>query len=210
VIRLCVVDDHEIVHDGLRAMAGRAADLEFVGAAASAAAAEGLVDAVRPDVLLLDMRLGSENSVGLCAALSGAFPHVKIVVFSAYGNAELLARAIGAGAAGYVLKETTTSRLPGIIRELVASGSHFDPRLAGGLLKRSAGRNQPPLFNHRELEIVRLIARGMDNHRIGEEVCISPHTVTFHVTAMLRRHHLSRRTELVRLAMDLHLIDDEA
>jgi two-component system response regulator DevR len=207
VIRFCVVDDHEIVHDGLRAMAGREADLEFAGSVASAADAEGLVAAVRPDVLLLDMRLAGGNSIDICAALSAAFPDTKIAVFSAYGNAELLAQAIQAGAAGYVLKETTTSRLPGIIRELVASGSYFDPRLASGLLRQSVGRSQPA-FNDRELEIVRRIARGMDNHRIGEEVCISPHTVKFHVTAMLRRHNLSRRTELVRLAMDLHLIDD--
>lgn len=207
MIRFCVVDDHEIVHDGLRAMAAREDDLEFVGSVASAAEAEGLVAAARPDVLLLDMRLAGGNSIDTCAALAGAYPDMRVAVFSAYGNAELLAQAIQAGAAGYVLKETTTSRLPDIIRELVTSGSYFDPRLASGLLKRSAGRNQPA-FNDRELEIVRLIARGMDNHRIGEEVCISPHTVKFHVTAMLRRHNLSRRTELVRMAMDLHLIDD--
>ncbi|MCA1186715.1 MULTISPECIES: response regulator transcription factor [unclassified Saccharopolyspora] len=207
MIRFCVVDDHEIVHDGLRAMADREPDLEFVGAVASASEAQELVEGERPDVLLLDMRLGSGNSIDTCAVLSAAFPDLKIAVFSAYGNAELLERAIRAGAAGYVLKETTTARLPGIIRELSTSGSYFEPRLASGLLKRSAGPEQPA-FNDRELEIVRMIARGMDNHRIGEEVCISPHTVKFHVTAMLRRHKVRRRTELVRVAMDLHLIDD--
>lgn len=207
MIRFCVVDDHEIVHDGLRAMAGREADLEFVGSAAEATDAEGLIRAERPDVLLLDMRLAAGNSLDTCAALSAAFPDMKIAVFSAYGNPELLERAIRAGAVGYILKETTTSRLPDIVRDLVTSGSYFDPRLASGLLRRSAESSQPA-FNDRELEIVRLIARGMDNHRIGEEVCISPHTVKFHVTAMLRRHKLRRRTELVRVAMDLHLIDD--
>lgn len=207
MIRFCVVDDHEIVHDGLRAMADREPDFEFVGAVASAAGAEDLVATERPDVLLLDMRLASGNSIDACAELNASFPDTKIAVFSAYGNPELLERAIQAGAVGYVLKETTTSRLPDIIRELVNSGSFFDPRLASGLLKRSAASKQPA-FNERELEIVRLIARGMDNHRIGEEVCISPHTVKFHVTAMLRRHKVRRRTELVRVAMDLHLIDD--
>lgn len=207
MIRFCVVDDHEIVHDGLRAMAGREDDLEFAGAAVSAAEGEELVDTARPDVLLLDMRLAEGNSIDACAALSARLPDLKIAMFSAYGNAELLAQAIKAGASGYVLKETTTSRLPGFLRELAENGSYFDPRLASGLLRQSAGRDQPA-FNDRELEIVRLIARGMDNHRIGEEVFISPHTVKFHVTAMLRRHNLKRRTELVRLAMDLHLIDD--
>jgi DNA-binding NarL/FixJ family response regulator len=207
MIRLCVVDDHEIVHDGLRAMAGREDDLEFVGSATTSDAAEKLVVDNRPDVLLLDMRLAGGNSIHTCAALSATFRDLKIAVFSGYGNSELLAQAIRAGAAGYILKETTTARLPDIIRELVTTGSYFDSRLAGGLLRRSTGANQPA-FNERELEIVRLIARGLDNHRIGEKVCISPHTVKFHVTAMLRRHELTRRTELVRLAMDLHLIDD--
>lgn len=206
MIRFCIVDDHEIVHDGLRAMAGREPDLEFAGAAASVTDAKSLIAVEHPDVLLLDMRLAAENGLDSCSTLSTASPGMKIAVFSAYGNAELLQRAIQSGAAGYVLKETTTARLPEIVRELVANGSYFDSRLASGLLKRSAGPNQPA-FNDRELEIVRLIARGWDNHRIGEEVCISPHTVKFHVTAMLRRHKVRRRAELVRVAMDLHLID---
>lgn len=207
MIRFCVVDDHEIVHDGLGAMASREPDLEFVGATVSAVDADRLVTAERPDVLLLDLRLAASNSFDTCAALSAAFPDMKIAMFSAYGNTELLERAIRSGAAGYVLKETTTSKLPDILRELVATGSYFDVRLASGLLKRSTGPN-PPAFNDRELQIVQLIARGMDNHQIGEEVRISPHTVKFHVTAMLRRHKVRRRTELVRVAMDLHLIDD--
>ncbi|MCE3552755.1 response regulator transcription factor [Pseudonocardia sp. RS11V-5] len=209
MIRFCVVDDHEIVLDGLRAMADREEDLEFAGAVTTAGEAEALIAATAPDVLLLDMRLAGGNSLDTCAALSAAFPELTIAVFSGYGNPELLELAIRAGAAGYVLKETTTSRLPDIIRELASTGSYFDPRLASGLLRRAAGGARPPAFNDRELEIVRLIARGLDNHRIGEQVSISPHTVKFHVTAMLRRHGLSRRTELVRLAMDLHLIDDE-
>ncbi|ODU03433.1 MAG: DNA-binding response regulator [Pseudonocardia sp. SCN 72-86] len=207
MIRFCVVDDHEIVHDGLRAMADREPDLEFAGSATTAGEAEGLVAGARPDVLLLDMRLAGGNSTDTCAALSAAFADLKIAVFSGYGNPELLEQAIRAGAAGYILKETTTSRLPDVIRELASTGSYFDPRLASGLLRRKASAQQPA-FNERELEIVRLIARGLDNHAIGEQVCISPHTVKFHVTAMLRRHTLSRRAELVRLAMDLHLIDE--
>ncbi|MBN9743488.1 DNA-binding response regulator [Amycolatopsis sp. A1MSW2902] len=207
MIRFCVVDDHEIVHDGLRAMADREEGLEFAGATTTAGGVAPLLEAARSDVLLLDMRLAGRNSIDLCTELAAAFPDLKIAILSAYGNAELLEKAILAGAVGYILKETTTSRLPGIIRELAEDGSYFDPRLASGLLKRSAQRSQSA-FNDRELEIVRLIARGMDNHRIGEAVSISPHTVKFHVTAMLRRHELARRTELVRLAMDLHLLDE--
>jgi DNA-binding NarL/FixJ family response regulator len=208
VIRFCVVDDHEIIHDGLRAMADREPDLEFAGATTRPDDAVTLVQSARPDVLLLDLRLGADNSTGLCAELAGRFPSVAVLVFSAYGNAELLTRAIRAGAAGYVVKDTSTTRIPDILRELRRTGTYFDPKLAGGLLRRSiAPEGADASFNQRELAIVRCIAHGQDNHAIGQRLHISPHTVKFHITAMLRRHHLRRRTELVRLAMQMHLLD---
>ncbi|NMH97507.1 response regulator [Pseudonocardia acidicola] len=208
MIRFCVVDDHEIVHDGLRAMAAREDDLEFTGATTSPADAPALIERAGPDVLLLDLRLGEENSTDLCAELTRRFPELTVLVFSAYGNAELLSQAIRAGAAGYVLKDTSTARIPDILRELRRNGSYFDPRIAGRLLRRSASPSATPeAFGERELEIVRRIARGENNHEIGERLHISPHTVKFHVTTMLRRHELRRRAELVRLAMELHVLD---
>jgi DNA-binding NarL/FixJ family response regulator len=208
VIRFCVVDDHEIIHDGLRAMADRADDLEFAGATTRPREAVAMIARARPDILLLDLRLGEENSTDLCAELATRFPDLAILVFSAYGNAELLSQAIRAGAAGYVVKDTTTSRIPDILRELRRSGTYFDPKLAGGLLRRSVDRAGPtPPFSERELDILRGIAHGQDNHAIGERLRISSHTVKFHVTAMLRRHDLHRRAELVRLAMRMHLLE---
>ena len=207
MIRFCVVDDHAIIHDGLRMVADREADLEFAGATGELAAAPQLVEQEQPDVLLLDLRLDGEDSTELCTQLTRRFPDLAVLVFSAYGNPDLLAQAIRAGAAGYVLKDTSTDRIPAILRELVRTGSYFDPRLAGHLLRRSvATPGEPAAFSERELEIVRLIGQGEDNHAIGEELCISPHTVKFHVTTMLRRHRLRRRAELVRLAMDLHVL----
>lgn len=207
MIRFCVVDDHEIIHDGLRAMAAREPDLEFAGATTRPDDAVALVRRAHPDVLLLDLRLGANNSTGLCAELAGSFPNLAVLVFSAYGNAELLTQAIRAGAAGYVVKDTSTTRIPDILRELRRTGTYFDPKLAGGLLRRSIAPQGAESFNHRELAIIRCIAHGQDNHAIGERLHISPHTVKFHITAMLRRHHLRRRTELVRLAMQMHLLD---
>ncbi|MBO0877106.1 MAG: response regulator transcription factor [Pseudonocardia sp.] len=208
MIRFCVVDDHEIIHDGLRAMADREPDLEFAGATTRPDDAVALVRRARPDVLLLDLRLGANNSTGLCAELAGTFPNLAVLMFSAYGNAELLTQAIRAGAAGYVVKDTSTTRIPDILRELRRTGTYFDPKLAGGLLRRSiAPEGDEAAFSQRELDIVRCIAHGQDNHAIGERLHISPHTVKFHVNAMLRRHQLQRRTELVRLVMQMHLLD---
>jgi two-component system response regulator DevR len=206
-LRFCVIDDHMVVHDGLRAMAAREDDLEFAGAAETPDDGLVLVGKARPDIVLLDLRLGGVNSTDLCASLRERHPEVAILVFSAYGNAELLTQVIRAGAAGYVLKDTNTARLPDILRELSRTGNYFDPRIAGGLLLSSVNRpSSPNSFSERELAIVRLIARGENNYDIGEQLSISPHTVKFHVTTMLKRHKLRRRAELVRLAMDLQLI----
>ncbi|WTB92190.1 response regulator transcription factor [Streptomyces cellulosae] len=141
-----MVDDHMIVHDGLQAMASRADDLEFVGAAETPDDALALLEETRPDVLVLDLRLNGESSTELCATVRRRHPDVIVLMFSAYGNTELLTQAIRAGAAGYVLKDTNTGRMPEILRELVRAGSYFDPRIAGSLLltRSRTRRNRSP------------------------------------------------------------------
>ncbi|MFI5613488.1 response regulator transcription factor [Amycolatopsis sp. NPDC051903] len=210
VIRFCVIDDHEVVHDGLRAMADREPDLEFLGGATTVPDGEHLVEQVHPAVAILDLRIGERdggNGIDLCRTFHSRYPGLAVVLFSAYGNGELLAQAIAAGAAGYMLKETSVGRVPGILREITASGSWFEPRIASELLQRRAGTAAPAAFSAQELEIVRGISRGENNHEIGEQLHISPHTVKYHIASMLRRHEVHRRAELVRLASDLHLLE---
>ncbi|WP_326566684.1 response regulator transcription factor [Amycolatopsis rhabdoformis] len=211
MIRFCVVDDHEVIHDGLRAMADREPDLEFLGGATTVTDGEQLVDTVQPAVAILDLRIGERdggNGIDLCRVFTGRYPKLSVVLFSAYGNGELLAQAIDAGAAGYMLKETSVSRVPAILREITTSGSWFEPRIASELLhRRSHGASSTPAFSARELDIVRGISRGENNHEIGEQLHISPHTVKYHIASLLRRHDVHRRAELVRLASDLHLLD---
>ncbi|MET7991381.1 response regulator transcription factor [Amycolatopsis sp. NPDC005232] len=211
MIRFCVVDDHEVIHDGLRAMAEREPDLEFLGGATTVTDGEVLVEQVQPAVAILDLRIGERdggNGIDLCRTFTGRYPALSVVMFSAYGNGELLAKAIEAGAAGYLLKETSVGRVPGILREITTRGSWFEPRIASELLHRRArGEAGAPAFSGRELDIVRGISRGENNHEIGDHLHISPHTVKYHIASMLRRHDVHRRAELVRLASDLHLLD---
>lgn len=212
MIGFCVVDDHEVVHDGLRALAGREPDLEFLGAAATAEEGEGLVARARPDVAMVDLRIGERdggNGIELCRALTRSPRPPAVVIFSAYGNRELLAQAIEAGASGYLLKETSVRRVPDILREVVTAGSWFEPRIAGELLQGRLGADPSPAgFTDRELAVVRGIGRGESNHEIGERLHLSSHTIKYHVASMLRRHGCSRRAELVRVAHELHLLDD--
>lgn len=212
MIGFCVVDDHEVVHDGLRALAGREPDLQFLGAAATVEDGEGLVARAQPEVAMVDLRIGERdggNGIELCRALTRSPQAPAVVIFSAYGNRELLAHAIAAGASGYLLKETSVRRVPEILREVVTTGSWFEPRIAGELLQRRLGTTPSPAgFSERELAVVRGIGRGESNHEIGERLHLSSHTIKYYVASMLRRHGCSRRAELVHLAHELHLLDD--
>lgn len=207
-IRIFVVDDHMVVHDGVRAMAEREEGMVFCGGATGGEDALDQIGLHPPDVVLLDLRLGSENGFELCKRMRERFPELSILVFSAFGNAELLTQAIRAGASGYVLKDTNTSRLPAIIREFWAVGSYFDPRTVGQILidsldPRTRGSKQ---LSERELAIIKLIGQGASNYEIANELNISPHTVKFHITSLLRRFDVRRRAELVKVAMDRQLM----
>ena len=208
-IRIFVVDDHGVVHDGVRAMTEREAGMVFCGGATGGEQALKMLADTSPDVVLLDLRLGSENGFDLCQRLRAQFPDLGILIFSAFGNAELLTQAIRAGANGYVLKDTNTSRLPAIIREFREAGSYFDPRTAGQILidalDTSTGKPSKQL-SERELAIVRHIAQGASNYDIARELNISPHTVKFHITSLLRRFDVRNRAELVKVAMDRQLL----
>jgi two-component system response regulator DevR len=210
-IRIGVVDDHQVVHDGVRAMTEREQDFEFCGGVTNSREALEAIPLWEPDVLLMDLRIGSEEGFQLCRRLREEGCSLGILIFSAFGNVELLTQGIRAGANGYVLKDTSTSRLPAIIREFTEVGTYFDPRIAGRMLmdthgpqSGSASSNQA--FSERELHIVRLIAQGQSNYDIAREVNLSSHTVKFHVTTMLRRFNVRRRAELVRVAMDRQLL----
>lgn len=208
-IGVFVVDDHGVVHDGVRAMTEREPGMAFSGGATNAHQALDLIAVTKPDVVLLDLRIGSENGFDLCQRLRAQFPNLGILIFSAFGNVELLTQAIRAGANGYVLKDTNTSRLPAIIRDFREAGSYFDPRTAGQILidalDPSTGKATKQL-SERELAIIRHIGEGASNYDIARELNISPHTVKFHITSLLRRFGVRKRAELVKVAMDRQLM----
>lgn len=207
MIRFCVIDDHEVVQDGLSAMAQREEDLELVGVTGRLRDAAALLHATSPDIALLDLQLDGESSIETCSLLTENFSATKIILFSSYGNSTLLRQAVQAGASGYALKDTNTRKIPDILREVFRTGSYFDSRLSGSLLRESLSPKNTQAFSDRELDIVSEVARGSNNYDIAEKLHISPHTVKFHISALLKRHNLQRRAELVHLAMTMHLLE---
>jgi DNA-binding NarL/FixJ family response regulator len=207
--RIAVVDDHGIVRDGIRSMVDRTDDFEFAGEAGTVDEALDLLEREHVDIVLLDYRLGADNGFELCSEIRRRRPETRVLIFTAFGNPELLTLAIRAGASGYILKETSTVRLPDALRITWEHGSYFDPRLAGATLMATVGKpsalSPSQGLSDREATILRLIAEGRSNQEIAGELFLSPHTVKFHVTRLLRRFDVHRRSELARIAADMFL-----
>jgi DNA-binding NarL/FixJ family response regulator len=209
-IRLVLVDDHAILRQGLRSVLERESDLVVVGEASSEAQAEAVVRATQPDVVLLDLKLstGSEfEGLTLCAKLSAAHPGIGLLVLTTFLDEDLVVRAVYAGARGYVVKDVDTTELVRAIRAIAAGDSAFDSRSAAAVVRSLSGRTEPrQQLTDREIEVLRLLAAGFSNSKIGEKLYISATTAKFHVSNIMRKLEVSRRAEAVYAASKRGLI----
>jgi len=209
-LRLLVVDDHMVVREGIRALAERTDSLELVGETGSSTETLELLAARTADVALVDYRLDNGNGLDLCAEIKRSHPDVHVVIFTAFGNPQLLTEAIRAGASGYVLKDMNTENLPEILWTIQERGSYFDDRLAGETLLTALRGGEglddgPEALSSRDLKILRLVAEGKSNAQIASTLYLSPNTIKFHITKLLRRFEVSRRSELAKVAADMFL-----
>jgi DNA-binding NarL/FixJ family response regulator len=209
-IRLALVDDHPILRQGLRSVLEREDDLVVVGEASSEHEAATMVAAVRPDVVLLDLKLsaGSDfEGLSLCAKLSTAHPQIGLLVLTTFLDEDLVVRAVHAGARGYVVKDVDTTELVRAIRAISVGESAFDSRSAAAVVRSLSGRTEPrERLTDRETEVLRLLAAGLSNNKIGEKLFISATTAKFHVSNIMRKLQVSRRAEAVYAASKRGLI----
>lgn len=209
-IRLVLVDDHAILRQGLRAVLEREDDLVVVGEASSEAEAEAVVLAMRPDVVLLDLKLSAASDFGglsLCGKLSAAHPGLGLLVLTTFLDENLVVRAVHAGARGYVVKDVDTTELVRAIRAVSAGESAFDARSAAAVVRSLNGRNDPrQQLTDREVEVLRLLATGLSNQEIGKRLYISATTAKFHVSNIMRKLEVTRRAEAVYAASKRGLI----
>lgn len=205
MITIGVVDDHMIVQDGINAMTQRTNDLIYWGGASSSAEFLRLLEMGSPDILLLDLRIASENGFDLCRIVRHRLPNVRVVVFTAHGSVALLRESVEAGAVGYILKDASTRRLPDVLRHVHEHGSYFDPRLSEDLVMASASQSRTrsgPDLSDREEIVLRMIAQGHTNAEIAETLHFSYHTIKLCVSALLSKYGVKRRTELVRIVAE--------
>ena len=215
-IRVLVVDDHEVVRAGLRTVLD-AEDLAVVGEASNAGEALSRAHALRPDVVLMDVRLGAEQDAGgieACRAIRSELPDARVLMFSSYREREAVVASILAGASGYVTKNVGRASLLEAVRAVARGESLLDPAVTGPVLdrlKELAAQEQAPddPLSPREREVLGLIARGLTNRQIAEALVISEHTARNHVSTILDKLGLSRRTEAAVYAARLGLIPDE-
>jgi len=201
MIKVLIIDDHPIVHDGVMSILRGEPDIRVIGSAATIAEAIEVTGRETPHVALLDLRLRGEDGLDGLARLLEAHPAVRVVMFTAYDADEYVFAAIKAGARGYVLKGSPGQELVRAIRQVHAGDSYLSPAIGATLARQVANpRRGSGLLTTRELAVLRLVAAGQSNQQIAVSLGITERTVKFHVTAIFNKLGADNRAQAVALA----------
>lgn len=201
-IRLLLVDDHEVVRLGLRALLTRDPELQIVGEAGTAAEAVTLAEAFTPDVILLDVRLPDADGVEVCRRLRDKQVACRILVLTSFGDEDTILRAIAAGAEGYLLKEIRSDALIQAIKNVARGQAVLDPAVTRSVLgrMRSAGEPQPEPpwagLSAQERRVIALVAEGKTNKEIALEMGLSDKTVKNYLSHVMEKLQLTRRSQV--------------
>ena len=204
VIRVFLLDDHEIVRRGLADLIALEPDMEVVAEAGNTADAKHRIPACRPDVAVLDVRLPDGTGVEVCRDMRDVVPDMKSLMLTSYSDDEALFDAIMAGASGYVLKEIRGNDLIDAIRQVAAGKSLLDPIATQRVLQRLRDGNPEDErlagLSEQEKRILVLIGEGLTNRQIGEEMHLAEKTVKNYVSSLLAKLGMERRTQAAALA----------
>jgi DNA-binding NarL/FixJ family response regulator len=204
MIRLLLVDDEALIRRGLKALLKLEADLEVVGEAENGQIATALVELLRPDVVLMDIRMPIMDGVAATREIAARFKETKVLVLTTFADEDYVAQALRYGAAGYLLKDTPSEELAQAIRSVHKGYTQLGPGL-GKVMEQIpvTSKSPPPGWDEltiRELEILKLIATGASNREIGEALYITEKTVKNHITRILNRLDLRDRTQAAIVA----------
>ena len=217
-IRVLIVDDHALFRRGLEMVLAEEPDIELVGEASDGAEAVAKAGEALPDVILMDIRMPKSSGIEACRAMKEVAPSAKIVMLTISDEEEDLFEAIRAGASGYLLKDIPYDEVADVVRAVHGGQSLINPSMAAKLLTEFAAlakrdgeeRAQEvpaPKLTDREMEVLRLVARGMNNRDIAKELFISENTVKNHVRNILEKLQIHSRMEAVMIAVRENLIE---
>ena len=203
-ITCLIVDDHEVVREGLRLSLSRAPHIRVVGEAGDGAAAVSLAERRRPDVVIMDVRMPGMDGLEATKELVERVPEAAVLIFTAYSERSLLTRGLESGAKGYILKEAPHQTLVRAIEKVSEGEGYIDPALMPAFL---SGKDREDLLTAREREILQLLADGMSNADAAEKLFISQETVKSHVRHILAKLEADTRTQAVAIALREAIIE---
>jgi DNA-binding NarL/FixJ family response regulator len=207
-VKILIVDDHELVREGLRLMLARCDGIGVVGSVASGEEALEQVSGIDPDVMLLDMRLTGMHGLDVIAALARAGKvRPRVLVLTAHDDQDMVLEAVRAGAHGYILKSATRNELIGAIRRVAAGDQYYDPVVVKAFLRGDQRQRDATLLTGREREILQMAADGLTNRDIGARLYVSVGTVKTHLDNVYRKLEVSDRAHAVATALRRGLLD---
>ncbi|MFE0633440.1 response regulator [Streptomyces sp. NPDC058864] len=207
MIRIVLADDHPVVREGLRAMLSAELDLEVVGEASSGPRAEALAAQLRPDVVLMDLRMPDGGGVDSIVRMTEAGLPSRVIVLTTYETDRDILRAVEAGAAGYLLKDLPRAELADAVRAAARGETVLAPSVAARLVDQLRARPERPRLSERETAVLRLVADGCTNAEIGRRLFIGESTVKTHLLRIFGKLGVDGRTAAVTSAMRHGLLD---
>jgi NarL family two-component system response regulator LiaR len=210
-ITVLIADDHPVVRQGLRTFLTLQPDLEVVGEAGDGEEAVAKVGELLPDVVLLDLVMPNVDGIQAIRRIRDVSPSTRVLVLTSYLEDEKVFPAVKAGAAGYLLKDVEPGELANAIRTVTQGEALLHPSVAAKLMQELAERDRSPAteLTERELDVLRLLARGLANKAIALELHVSEKTVKTHVSNILAKLHLADRTQAALYAVRERLVDPE-
>jgi DNA-binding NarL/FixJ family response regulator len=213
VIRLLLADDHALVRDGLMRILAAASDIEVAGEAANGDETLALVRRHDFDLALIDLSMPGLSGLDLIKRLKLEKPKLRILVLSMHGESQYAARALKAGASGYLTKDSAAAQLLGAIRKVAGGGVHITEAAATQLLNAGGAAGDAPqhtLLSDREFEVFRRLVGGRSITEIAEGLHVSVKTISTHKARILEKMGMASTAELVRYAVEHRLLDDQA
>lgn len=206
-MKILLCDDQAVIRDGLEMLLTLEKDMQVVGAASDGAEAIELAAQKQPDLILMDLKMPGTNGIEATRDIHARFPHIKILVLTTYDDDEWVFDAIRAGASGYLLKDTPRQKIVEAIRGTMDGKSFLDPAVAGKLMNQIASNQKQPAsvlaekLTERELDVLRLLAKGFNNSDIAAQLHLSEGTIRNHVSAILEKLGVSDRTQAAVIAI---------
>jgi two-component system response regulator NreC len=205
MMRIVLAEDHKTVREGIKMLVNAQVDMEVVGEAGDGATAIKAVRDNKPDVVVMDISMPELNGLKATRRLKSEFPDVKILTLTRHSDDSFLEQLIGAGANGYILKQSAPAELITAIRTVGGGNAYLDPSLTekvmGGYFHRSLRGDRKHDVSDRELEVLRLIAWGYSNKEIGARLTLSVKTVEAHKANAMRKMNMKGRIDIVRYAI---------